>query len=168
MLPQTPMQNRSSRPGKRSGISSSDSSKCSRSIDLEEAQRCTSRGSLCELRHFVRRSLAVQIVDFAVCSRCCCCIIRSQRGSIVSVSAELVSDLGIDAARSVSIPYTARELLRTGNRPLPVDLKGIAIGNGFIDPRSQYGSDIELMVERNLWKAGGEVRRACPTPSAIC
>lgn len=34
-----------------------------------------------------------------------------------------------------------------------MNLKGIAIGNGFIDPKSQYGSEIDYLIERGLWKA---------------
>ncbi|EPQ30034.1 uncharacterized protein PFL1_02152 [Pseudozyma flocculosa PF-1] len=47
------------------------------------------------------------------------------------------------------IPYTASALLHAP-RP-PVSLKGIAIGNGFMDPRSQYGTELEVMISKGLW-----------------
>jgi carboxypeptidase D len=54
------------------------------------------------------------------------------------------------------IPFTANALLKAGSDN-PVDLIGLAIGNGFIDPRSQAGSELEMMVEANLWKEGSKV-----------
>lgn len=47
------------------------------------------------------------------------------------------------------IPYTAKAILKSPKPP--VSLKGIAIGNGFIDPKSQYGTELELMVEKKIW-----------------
>ncbi|PWN49971.1 alpha/beta-hydrolase [Violaceomyces palustris] len=51
------------------------------------------------------------------------------------------------------IPYTADALLRAGEAS-PISLKGIAIGNGFIDPFSQYGTELETMVEKKIWEKG--------------
>lgn len=33
----------------------------------------------------------------------------------------------------------------------------MAIGNGFIDPRSQYGSELDMMVEAKIWEKGSKV-----------
>ncbi|KDN46769.1 alpha/beta-hydrolase [Tilletiaria anomala UBC 951] len=65
------------------------------------------------------------------------------------------------------IPYTARSLVQAGGSS-PVDLKGIAIGNGFIDPRSQYGSEIDLLVERNVWQKGGKEYNAAMASFVKC
>lgn len=48
------------------------------------------------------------------------------------------------------IPYTAKAIVKANNPP--VSLKGVAIGNGFIDPQNQYGTELETMVEKNIWK----------------
>ncbi|KAK0551124.1 Cell death protease [Tilletia horrida] len=48
------------------------------------------------------------------------------------------------------IPYTAKAILDAGPTP-PVDLQGAVIGNGYIDPRSQAGSELDMMVEANIW-----------------
>lgn len=47
------------------------------------------------------------------------------------------------------IPYTAKAIVKSPKPP--VSLKGIAIGNGFIDPKSQYGTELETMVQKNIW-----------------
>lgn len=47
------------------------------------------------------------------------------------------------------IPYTAKAIVNARNPP--VSLKGIAIGNGFIDPINQYGTELETMVEKKIW-----------------
>ncbi|TKY84537.1 hypothetical protein EX895_006439 [Sporisorium graminicola] len=52
------------------------------------------------------------------------------------------------------IPYTAKAIVQA-SKP-PVSLKGIAIGNGFIDPKSQYGSELEIMVEKNIWTTSSD------------
>lgn len=53
------------------------------------------------------------------------------------------------------IPYTAKVLTERGPTTSPVELKGVAIGNGFIDPKSQYGSEIDFLVKQGVWKANG-------------
>lgn len=55
------------------------------------------------------------------------------------------------------IPFTADALVKAGNNN-PVDLKGVAIGNGFIDPKSQAGSELEMMVQANIWTESSKVR----------
>ncbi|KAJ1022463.1 hypothetical protein NDA16_003452 [Ustilago loliicola] len=47
------------------------------------------------------------------------------------------------------IPYTAKAIVKSSNPP--VSLKGIAIGNGFIDPKNQYGTELETMLAKNIW-----------------
>jgi carboxypeptidase D len=59
-----------------------------------------------------------------------------------------------------SIPYTAKALMERESTS-PVDLKGIAIGNGFIDPRSQYGSEIDLLLEKKVWRKDSKVSSCC-------
>lgn len=54
------------------------------------------------------------------------------------------------------IPFTASALLKAGNNN-PVDLAGIAIGNGFIDPKSQAGSELEMMVKSHIWETTSKV-----------
>jgi len=54
------------------------------------------------------------------------------------------------------IPFTTSALLKAGNAN-PVDLGGIAIGNGFIDPKSQAGSELEMMVKANIWTESSNV-----------
>ncbi|WFD35926.1 carboxypeptidase D [Malassezia cuniculi] len=49
------------------------------------------------------------------------------------------------------IPYIAHELIKMRTRS-PVLLRGIAIGNGYIDPVTQSGSELDMMVESGLWK----------------
>ncbi|CAD6909141.1 unnamed protein product, partial [Tilletia laevis] len=48
------------------------------------------------------------------------------------------------------IPYTAKAILDARPGP-PIDLSGIVIGNGFIDPRSQSGSELDMMVAAGIW-----------------
>ncbi|KAK0539947.1 Cell death protease [Tilletia horrida] len=48
------------------------------------------------------------------------------------------------------IPYTAKAIMDASPRP-PIDLHGVVIGNGFIDPKSQSGSELEMMVESKIW-----------------
>lgn len=55
-----------------------------------------------------------------------------------------------------SIPYTAEAILKAG-RSAPVDLVGLAIGNGFIDPRSQYGSELDMLVKAGVWSTSSAV-----------
>lgn len=55
------------------------------------------------------------------------------------------------------IPYTASALVKAGSKN-PVDLRGIAIGNGFIDPKSQAGSELEMMVKAGVWSESSKVR----------
>lgn len=54
------------------------------------------------------------------------------------------------------IPYVANTLNEAG-RSSPVDLKGIAIGNGYIDPIAQYGTELDMMVEAKIWDTSSEV-----------
>ncbi|UZJ57061.1 hypothetical protein CBS101457_006381 [Exobasidium rhododendri] len=74
----------------------------------------------------------------------------------IEVYPEYKSGNGIDtylAGESFAgqyIPFTASALLKAGSAN-PVNLAGIAIGNGFIDPKSQAGSELEMMVESKLW-----------------
>lgn len=42
------------------------------------------------------------------------------------------------------------------------------MGNPFIDPRAQAGSEIEMMVEAKLWEKGGKVRAASPASALGC
>ncbi|KAL9941016.1 hypothetical protein V8E36_000504 [Tilletia maclaganii] len=48
------------------------------------------------------------------------------------------------------IPYTAKAIMDARAGP-PIDLHGIVIGNGYIDPRSQAGSELDMMVEAKIW-----------------
>lgn len=56
------------------------------------------------------------------------------------------------------IPFIASALLKTGTR-MPVDLRGVAIGNGYIDPKAQAGTELEMMVESKVWDTSREVSR---------
>jgi hypothetical protein len=47
-------------------------------------------------------------------------------------------------------------------------VRGIVMGNPFIDPRAQAGSEIEMMVEAKLWEKGGKVRAASPASALGC
>lgn len=48
------------------------------------------------------------------------------------------------------IPYTAHEI---ANDPTAaVDLRGVAIGNGAIDTKSQAGSELDMLLESGVWK----------------
>ncbi|CEH14877.1 kex1 protein [Ceraceosorus bombacis] len=51
------------------------------------------------------------------------------------------------------IPFEASALTRS---PQPVDLRGIALGNGYIDPAAQGGSELEMMIWSGVWKEGGK------------
>ncbi|WFD27680.1 carboxypeptidase D [Malassezia nana] len=51
------------------------------------------------------------------------------------------------------IPYIAKTLLETPNAPFA--LSGIMIGNGFIDPRTQYGTSVETLQQAGVWQAQG-------------
>lgn len=51
------------------------------------------------------------------------------------------------------IPYMAHTLLATPDAPLT--LRGVMIGNGFIDPRTQYGTSVETMQQAGVWQAQG-------------
>ena len=52
------------------------------------------------------------------------------------------------------IPYTADAIVKA-SKP-PVSLKGIAIGNGFIDPKHQYGTELEIMVQKGIWSTSSD------------
>lgn len=64
------------------------------------------------------------------------------------------------------IPYTASAILKSPNPP--VSLKGIAIGNGFIDPKSQYGTELELMVEKKIWTTSSDAYKRVARIVADC
>ena len=53
------------------------------------------------------------------------------------------------------IPFSANALIKKGSRA-PVDLKGIVIGNGFIDPIAQSGTELEMMIESKVWSEDSE------------
>ncbi|KAE8219057.1 hypothetical protein CF319_g7177 [Tilletia indica] len=53
------------------------------------------------------------------------------------------------------IPYTAKAIMDARPSP-PIDLNGVVIGNGFIDPRSQSGSELEMMVQAGIWKTSSK------------
>ena len=50
----------------------------------------------------------------------------------------------------------ADAMLRASN--LSLHLEGIAIGNGFIDPASQYGTEVDTLLQAGVWKKNGPVR----------
>ncbi|KAF8314741.1 alpha/beta-hydrolase [Clavulina sp. PMI_390] len=50
------------------------------------------------------------------------------------------------------IPYTADAILNA--KKLPIQLKGIAIGNGWVDPLTQYPAYIEFAVKEKLLEKG--------------
>ncbi|WFC97385.1 carboxypeptidase D [Malassezia yamatoensis] len=52
------------------------------------------------------------------------------------------------------IPYIANKILSVG-RSAPIQLLGIAIGNGDMDPRAQSGSEVDTLVEAGIWKPNG-------------
>lgn len=52
------------------------------------------------------------------------------------------------------IPYITHALLETHDR-MPVHLAGIAIGNGYMDPKSQAGSEVDLLLENRVWEKNG-------------
>ena len=59
------------------------------------------------------------------------------------------------------IPYVAKTLLQTPDAPLT--LRGVMIGNGFIDPRTQYGTSVETMQLAGVWQAQGpELQHMAP------
>lgn len=63
------------------------------------------------------------------------------------------------------IPYMADALLRATD--VPFGLEGIAIGNGYIDPVSQYGAEVEALVRGGVWAAqGAEHKHAQPLVQA--
>lgn len=64
------------------------------------------------------------------------------------------------------VPYIADALIKSHTRA-PVHLAGIAIGNGYLDPRAQAGSEIDMLVAHNIWAQNGrEVRELAPVLSA--
>ncbi|WFD30696.1 carboxypeptidase D [Malassezia sp. CBS 17886] len=65
------------------------------------------------------------------------------------------------------IPYVAHALLARGNQA-PVHLAGIAIGNGYIDPVTQSGSEVDMMVESGRWQRGGPEVDALRPVVAAC
>lgn len=67
-----------------------------------------------------------------------------------------------------SIPYTAQALTDPKQQRGPVQLQGIAIGNGFLDPRAQYGSEIDYLTKRGLWSEGGAEHLAAQELFAAC
>ncbi|WFD19816.1 carboxypeptidase D [Malassezia caprae] len=59
------------------------------------------------------------------------------------------------------IPYVAKTLRAMPDAPLA--LRGVIIGNGFIDPRTQYGTSVETMQQAGLWQAQGpELQHMAP------
>ncbi|KAG9015864.1 Cell death protease [Tulasnella sp. JGI-2019a] len=53
------------------------------------------------------------------------------------------------------IPYIADGILKTTQLPTP--LKGLAIGNGWIDPRAQYPAYYDFAIESGLVTAGSQI-----------
>jgi carboxypeptidase D len=54
-------------------------------------------------------------------------------------------------------PITADAILKTSQ--IPTQLKGLAIGNGWMDPLRQYPAYLEFAVKEKLIKEGTKVRR---------
>lgn len=52
------------------------------------------------------------------------------------------------------IPFIAHELAK--NPSAPVRLAGIAIGNGYIDPATQSGSELDMMISERGWGRNGD------------
>ncbi|PWN25287.1 alpha/beta-hydrolase, partial [Jaminaea rosea] len=90
----------------------------------------------------------------------------------VAVFPEYGADAGCDffiAGESYAgqyIPYTADALLADPKNPLA--LQGIAIGNGAIDPRSQAGSELDMMIESGVWKKGGREYNEMKPKNDVC
>lgn len=49
-----------------------------------------------------------------------------------------------------------------------MDLQGIVIGNGAIDPMSQAGSELDMMLESGLWKEGDAKATKLKQRNALC
>lgn len=64
------------------------------------------------------------------------------------------------------IPYTANELLQGDSSGLA--LKGIAIGNGAIDPIAQAGSELDMLVDSGVWKQGSSEYNAMKQKNDVC
>lgn len=65
------------------------------------------------------------------------------------------------------IPFTAAAILKKG-RFAPVDLRGVAIGNGFIDPKAQGGTELDMMLQSKVWQEGGEDHLAMKKEVETC
>lgn len=64
------------------------------------------------------------------------------------------------------IPYSASALLKDPTNP--VNLVGIAIGNGAIDPKSQAGSELDMLIESGVWQKGSAEYNEMVKQNAIC
>ena len=64
------------------------------------------------------------------------------------------------------LPYIADAIVRAPGGA-PVHLAGVAIGNGYLDPKRQAGSEVDVLVEAGVWQADGpEVKRMAKTVRA--
>lgn len=90
----------------------------------------------------------------------------------VAVFPEYAAEAGCDffiAGESYAgqwIPYTADALLADKQNPLA--LKGLAIGNGAIDPRSQAGSELDMMIQSGVWKQDSPEYREMKEKNDYC
>lgn len=68
------------------------------------------------------------------------------------------------------IPYIAQSILSYNSlHPLrTINLRGLAIGNGWIDPLAGYSSYIPFADARGLWKIDSEARRSAERNWATC